>query len=138
MTFFSPVTPRLKCLSFFLVLSVVSGCVGTDEADDEHCRSLGASRGTDGYLQCRMWAETERRKRTEFERRVPTSYVNTDGFCMGYTRGYMTGYGQTNPAPISASAVPSCPTPPLQDGPTNSIDQGYQVGLQNGRIDGRK
>ncbi|WP_157070092.1 hypothetical protein [Aureimonas frigidaquae] len=125
-----------------LVFAVLAGCVSNEQADDNRCKSIGASPGSDTYVQCRMWAQTERRKESEFDQQMLSKLNqpqtgNRDAFCMGFTNGYMNGYNQTSPSSISASAVPSCPPQPPQYGPTNDIDQGYQVGQQMGRSDGR-
>lgn len=62
----------MKLLVAVAAVLVLSGCQGTPigdamigkeklaAMDDEYCRSIGASPGTNGYLQCRMFKTSQR------------------------------------------------------------------------------
>jgi hypothetical protein len=124
---------------------VLSGCT-TDQdrstIDDGQCRSYSAEPGSEAYVQCRMWAETERRKRQEFIRaeltKSNTSTNNLNAFCPGFERGYMNGYHQISDKPLSGSATPSCPVQPPKRGMEGDFDQGYEIGMERGREDARR
>lgn len=123
---------------------LLSGCVSVEERramDDNQCQSYGAEPGTEAYVQCRMWAETEHRKREEFNRSLlAASSANTNSntmtaFCPGFERGYMNGYRQASGR--SSVFTPSCPLQPLKRGMQSDFDQGYEIGLDRGLTAGR-
>lgn len=123
---------------------LLAGCVSVEERnamDDNQCQSYGAEPGTEAYVQCRMWAETEHRKREEFNRSLlATSSANASSntmtaFCPGFERGYMNGYRQA--AGRSSVFTPSCPLQPLKRGMQSDFDQGYEIGLERGLTAGR-
>lgn len=124
---------------------LLSGCVSVEERramDDSQCQSYGAEPGTEAYVQCRMWAETEHRKREEFNRSLlanssTSSNANAmTAFCPGFERGYRNGYNRTSGH--SPAFTPSCPIQPLKRGMQSDFDQGYEIGLERGLADGQK
>jgi hypothetical protein len=125
---------------------LLTGCVSVEERraqDDSQCQSYGAEPGSEAYVQCRMWAETEHRKREEFNQSLlALSNANTSSntmtaFCPGFERGYRNGYSRASGG-SSRSFVPSCPVQPLKRGMQSDFDQGYEIGMERGMADGEK
>jgi len=121
---------------------LLSGCVSVEERramDDSQCQSYGAEPGTEAYVQCRMWAETEHRKREEFNRSLLAKVNSGSGFCPGFERGYINGYKRTSGRSFDPF-VPICPVQPLKrlSGPQDDFEQGYEIGLERGLADGQK
>jgi hypothetical protein len=122
---------------------LLSGCVSVEERraqDDNQCQSYGAEPGSEAYVQCRMWAETEHRKSQEFNRSLlassNTSTNSMTAFCPGFDRGYKNGYSRG--AGHSPAFTPSCPVQPLKRGMQSDFDQGYEIGMERGLAEGKK
>jgi len=125
---------------------LLSGCVSVEERsamDDSQCQSYGAEPGSEAYVQCRMWAETEYRKREEFNRSLLASSnanasTNTmTAFCPGFERGYRNGYNRVAGG-LSQYSVPSCPVQPSKRGMQSDFDQGYEIGTELGMADAKR
>jgi len=126
-----------------LSVLMLSGCVSSEQLaaqDDNKCQSYGAAPGSQDYVQCRMWAETERRKKTEFDRAmVAQSNAAPNGpmaFCKGFQQGYLSGWRQVSSRPVSEVSAPMCPVQPLKQGGQTDYDQGFAMGSERGRAAG--
>jgi opacity protein-like surface antigen len=134
----------------FLLLALpallLAGCVSAEDMaaqDDNQCKSYGAAQGSDTYVQCRMWAQSQRQQAQQFDRKLSASTTaKTDtsltAFCPGFERGYMNGWGSVTTTRLSSNGVPPCPVQPPKSGMQSDFDQGYELGMQLGQNDGRR